>query len=611
MNSPIGKIKSEKKLLLKKYLDEQRNGKLFTQNQDAAFVLDLEGQIVAVNPAFETLSRFSADDFIDLKLQYLFPIDSLDKLFNHFHKTVLGQVQNFDCTMFIKSGNPCELNITNIPISVDDQVIGVYAVAKDVTQLKKKHEVGRKIEEVQMSLTDYVLDIIVCTNLLGNILYISPSCQQILGYAPDELLNQNLLSMVHTDDMEKTESVRQEVVVNLINGRTSYQLRKKDGSYIWVEALCRAVVDPETRNIIEVVSVIRDITERKRAEEELWSRKRAFRSLIENSPDAVIIARNEEILFINATGVHLLGANSAEDIMAKSLMDFVHPDYHKIARGRIESIYNGGIADFLEYKIIQMDGTLMDVEVKAIPTFFQNQACHHIIVRDISERKKTQELLLNSEKLSIAGQLAAGIAHEVRNPLTAIKGFLQLMEGQLDNKTYFHIIQDEMDRIELILSELLVLAKPQATKLGMECINDLIDDVKALLDTQAIMQDIQIEIINEIGDLRMKCDKNQLKQVFINFIKNGLEAMPDGGSIIIELKKYSEEKARILIKDTGTGIPHSILKRIGQPFFTTKEGGTGLGVMISKQIIENHNGTVHFWSDDKGTMIEIILPFNL
>lgn len=277
----------------------------------------------------------------------------------------------------------------------------------------------------------------------------------------------------------------------------------------------------------------------------------------------------------------------------------------------MESVENGAIADFMEYKFIQMDGTMMDVEVKAIPTFFQNQPCHHIIVRDISERKKTQELLLNSEKLSIAGQLAAGIAHEVRNPLTAIKGFLQLMETQLDNKTYFHIIQGEMDRIELILSELLVLAKPQATKLGIECVNDLIDDVKALLDTQAIMKDIQIEIINEIGDLRMKCDKNQLKQVFINFIKNGLEAMPDGGNILIELKKYSEEKARILIKDTGTGIPHSILKRIGQPFFTTKEGGTGLGVMISKQIIENHNGTVHFWSDEKGTMIEIILPFNL
>jgi two-component system, sporulation sensor kinase A len=613
MSSPVGKIKSEKKLLLKKYLDEtiKNSGKLFTHNPDPTFVLDLEGQIVAVNPAFEKLSQYCADDFINMKLQYFFPLDSLDKLFNHFHKSTLGQVQNFDCAMYIKSGKICDLNITNIPLSVEDQVIGVYAVAKDVTQVKKNNEVVRKIEEVQMSLTDYVLDIIVCTNLLGNILYISPSCEQILGFTPDELMNQNLISMVHSDDVEKTVLVRQEVVVDLIHGRTSYQLGKKDGSYIWVEALCRAVVDPETRNIIEVVSVIRDITERKRAEEELWSRKKAFRSLIENSPDAVIIAWHEEILFINVTGVNLVGGNSSEEILSKSIMDFVHPDYHNIVRERMKSVYDGGITDFLEYKMLQMDGTILEAEIKAIPTFFQNKPCHHIIIRDISERKKTHELLLNSEKISIAGQLAAGIAHEVRNPLTAIKGFLQLMEAQLDNKTYFHIIQGEMDRIELILSELLVLAKPQEAKFGIEKVNTLIDDVKALLDTQAIMNDIQIEIINEMGDLKIKCDKNQLKQVFINFIKNALEAMPNGGNIIIEVKKYSEEKARILIKDTGTGIPQPILKRIGQPFFTTKEGGTGLGVMISKQIIENHNGSVHFWSDERGTMIEIILPFNL
>ncbi|MEK5522168.1 ATP-binding protein [Heyndrickxia sp. FSL W8-0423] len=167
-----------------------------------------------------------------------------------------------------------------------------------------------------------------------------------------------------------------------------------------------------------------------------------------------------------------------------------------------------------------------------------------------------------------------------------------------------------MDRIELILSELLILAKPQDLKFERENLSSLIEEVKTLIDTQAIMNNVQIYILNEYQDLVVKCDRNQLKQVFINFLKNAIEAMPEGGIVTIEIKKLGTNKLKIFFKDTGIGIPQSILKRIGEPFFTTKENGTGLGIMISKQIIENHNGTVHFWSDKKGTMIEVILPID-
>ncbi|MBU8918645.1 PAS domain S-box protein [Bacillus sp. FJAT-29953] len=332
--------------------------------------------------------------------------------------------------------------------------------------------------------------------------------------------------------------------------------------------------------------------------------------MIENSPDTVLIAKNDKILFINETGVSLLGASSSEEIIHTSIMKYIHSNYRNKAKRRIKKVFNGETTDFTEYKIKRFDGTLLDVEIKGIPTFFQSQSAQHLIVRDITERKKNQELILHSEKLSIAGQLAAGIAHEVRNPLTAIKGFLQLMQVPLDNSTYVEIIKSEINRIEIILSELLILAKPQVVKFNEENLNTLIQEVKTLIDIQAIMQNIQIEFANQIGNLTISCDKNQLKQVFINFLKNSIEAMPNGGTIIIEIKKYSKNNAKITIQDTGTGIPKHILKKIGQPFFTTKEGGTGLGVMISKQIIENHNGSLQFWSDKKGTIIEVILPLN-
>jgi two-component system sporulation sensor kinase A len=344
---------------------------------------------------------------------------------------------------------------------------------------------------------------------------------------------------------------------------------------------------------------------------ELEKREETYRDLVENSPDAVIIAYGDDILFINETGARLFGALNKEEIQQKKVFEIVHPDFRASIKERVEIVTNGEASDFFEFKLIRLDGTFFAAEVKGIPTIFQNKPARHIIIRDITDRKKTLELLLNAEKLNVAGQLAAGIAHEVRNPLTAIKGFLQLMEKQLnDHQSYFEIIQSEIDRIELILSELLVLAKPQDLKFAPEQLQSLIQDVKTLVDTQAIMNNIQINFVNQCGNLIINCDKNQLKQVMINFLKNAIEAMANGGIITIELKKHGMNQVKMLFKDTGCGMPPHVLKRIGEPFFTTKESGTGLGIMNSKQIIENHHGTVHFWSDEKGTLIEVILPIN-
>jgi len=344
---------------------------------------------------------------------------------------------------------------------------------------------------------------------------------------------------------------------------------------------------------------------------EMEKREEAYRDLVENSPDAVIIARGDSVLFINDTGAKLFGASRKEEIEQLKIVDMIDPGYHEFIKEREEIVNRGEATDFLEYKLIRLDGTIFEAEVKGIPTIFQNKPARHIIIRDITTRKKTLELLLNAEKLNIAGQLAAGIAHEVRNPLTAIKGFLKLMETELnDHKSYFDIIQSEINRIELILSELLVLAKPQELKFQSVLLQTLIEDVKTLIDTEAIMKNIRIKFINDCGNIIITCDKNQLKQVVINFLKNSIEAMPNGGLITIEIKMHGSNHVKMLFKDTGCGMTRQVLERIGEPFFTTKESGTGLGIMNSKQIVQNHRGTVHFWSDEKGTLIEVILPIN-
>lgn len=218
--------------------------------------------------------------------------------------------------------------------------------------------------------------------------------------------------------------------------------------------------------------------------------------------------------------------------------------------------------------------------------------------------------MLKSEKLSIAGQLAAGIAHEIRNPLTAIKGFLQLMKPTMEeNEHYFEIVFSELSRIELILSELLMLAKPQQNAVKERVnLKKIISEVTALLETQANLKGIFIKTDYEHDSMYINGDQNQLKQVFINLIKNAVESMPDGGTVHIIMTE-DEYSVNVTVKDEGDGIPENVLKRIGEPFLTTKEKGTGLGLMVTFNLIKNHQEAIQVDSKpDRGTAFHITFP---
>ncbi|SHN17456.1 ATP-binding protein [Gracilibacillus kekensis] len=229
--------------------------------------------------------------------------------------------------------------------------------------------------------------------------------------------------------------------------------------------------------------------------------------------------------------------------------------------------------------------------------------------RDISDKKQAEEMLIRSEKMSIAGQLAAGIAHEIRNPLTSLKGFVQLLQGGVDSKSeYYKIMIDEIDKINSITSELLFISKPMTDDKNDENIYEMLSDVMTLLRTQANLYDI--DLILEVDDeLIVHCDRSQIKQVFINLIKNAIEEMTDGGKIHVLMKKIDNE-CLIAIQDEGPGIPRHLIHKLKEPFFTTKKNGTGLGLMISNQIIDNHKGRLEIESENgKGSRFCIYLPY--
>ncbi|MGG1574829.1 ATP-binding protein [Fictibacillus sp. NRS-1165] len=227
----------------------------------------------------------------------------------------------------------------------------------------------------------------------------------------------------------------------------------------------------------------------------------------------------------------------------------------------------------------------------------------------VIERSLMKNEIERAEKLNTLGELAASIAHEVRNPLTVVKGFLQLMQrdDKADNHPYIPLVLSELGRAEVIISDYLNFAKPEFKKLERFSISQILSDVMLLLNALAVKQGVEL-----VSDLKSEpflfTDRNQLKQAFVNIIKNAIEATPSGGTVTVSLS-VSGDQAVVTVADTGKGMTEEQLSRIGTLFYTTKDKGTGLGTTVSVRIIESMQGRVSFKSElGKGTEVTLHLP---
>lgn len=234
------------------------------------------------------------------------------------------------------------------------------------------------------------------------------------------------------------------------------------------------------------------------------------------------------------------------------------------------------------------------------------------VSRDITARKETENLLRRSEKLSVIGQLAAGVAHEIRNPLTTLRGFVQLQkQRQTGNQEHLELMLEEIERINFIISEFIILSKPHLNQFGFKDMTLMLTDLFRFLEPQFNLNNIRLEAKLEQSLPNIRCEENQLKQVFLNVIRNSMESMPDGGVVRVEAARVTSGKVMVRITDDGIGMPQELLIRLGEPFLTSKENGTGLGIMVSQQIVANHKGRMVIRSQiGKGTCVDIVLPMD-
>ncbi len=242
----------------------------------------------------------------------------------------------------------------------------------------------------------------------------------------------------------------------------------------------------------------------------------------------------------------------------------------------------------------------------------------YVVFKDITLLRSLEDQVRHNDRLKMIGQIAAGAAHEIRNPLTSIKGFLQLLKQSCQTKKmdkesqYTEVMLDEIERINRLVGEFLMLSKPgDRVHEHVRC-SSVLREIKPIIESEAHLHDIIVNYHLEGNEVEVLADREQLKQVILNLCKNGIESMVDraGHLTIRERINYHEHNVALEIHDQGCGIPPFMVDKVFDPFFTTKESGTGLGLPICKRIINDMGGNIRISSRGFGTTVTVILPLH-
>ncbi|MCR8645230.1 PAS domain S-box protein [Paenibacillus sp. N1-5-1-14] len=471
-------------------------------------------------------------------------------------------------------------------------------------------------EKRYRSLFDFHVDSIVSVDSLGNLLQTNQQFEQMCGFTREEIQHFPFNLLYNLDDAAMVK----ENFNSTLQGNACHfdlTLRHRSGKPIITNVtFVPIVVSSKTEGLY---IIFKDVTEIRQHKKQIERLHRHYQMLLHSVTDGIIsMNKDARITFWNHTAEGLTGW-TADEMLQQHAYKILHETDEAgvvipFEQGAVyQSLQDGYVRMVKDVLFWKKDGTYFPAEYMVSPTITED-GCHIGVVvtfKDVTEQIKTDELLRKSDKLSAVGQLAAGVAHEIRNPLTALKGFLKLLPATSPKEEgYMGIMEKELQRIEFIVNEFLLVAKPQTTYFAPRSLSRILETTVELLQLQALMNGI--EVITEMEpDLPLvSCDENQLKQVFINIIKNALEAMPSGGTLRIQAG-YAEgnEQLFVRVQDNGCGIAPERLPQLGEPFYSTKEKGTGLGLMVSYKIIEAHNGNMTITSIlQVGTNVEINLP---
>lgn len=335
-----------------------------------------------------------------------------------------------------------------------------------------------------------------------------------------------------------------------------------------------------------------------------------WREMFKRSEDLVFVADNRgEIYDVNDMTMDFFDL-TPEKFLASKIKDIfkLFPNAVMYITKFKQELSEAGYAESLQ-KYVHPSADVRYYKVVVIKDCSTN--LYLINIKNQTKKVILQQQAAQKDSLLEVGQLAASVAHEIRNPITTLKGFTQLLKVKANEETlkYLSVIEDEIQRMELILSEMLNLSKPIAGKKGIVSLNNLLKNIIRVIGPKATLENIEIKQQYDLGvSPFLLGEEGRLKQVFLNLFKNSLESMEPGGTLTIYMEECEDNLVSIVIKDTGKGIEGQNLNQIFMPYFTTRLDGTGLGLPFVLKTVEEHDGTISV-SSEVGEGTSFILTF--
>ena len=608
---------------------EERYRNLFERVQQGIFISTKEGRFLDCNPALlEILGYQSKDEFLGIDIArdlYVHPEDrrTFQKLMERN-----GFVRDFEVEFKRKDGKKVTILLTAHPIRNEQgEIIGYQGLNIDITERK---EMERRVEEAVkkfQKISEMGEDGIILIDEGNRIIFGNSRATELTGYSNGELLRMKFTDLLNARDRRFLAEMHDQVGLDESKRVcTEMEILTADGKAKEAE-VCITIARPE-RGMMNTYVYLKDITDRKKMVNEIRRTNEFLTRLITSSGDGIIAADMKgNIIIFNEAAEELLGYR-AEDVIGKiNIVDLYPPGEAKEIMGQLRNEEYGGVGKLApqQVTIVHKSGEHIPIQLSASLVYEEGgkELCSVGFFTDLRPRiqmekelEETHLQLVSSEKMASLGKLAAGIAHEINNPLGGILIYSSLMMEELieadARRQDLEKIVQEATRCKDIVKSLLEFSRQTEPKMEPVDVNKAITDGLFFLEKQALFHNIRI--VKNLAPLlpMVRGNPGQLKQVFMNIIVNAAEAMSGGGTLTITTAPSADQKVvSIDFADTGEGIPREILTSIFDPFFTTKEPGkgTGLGLSTSYGIIDGHGGRIDVKSEvGKGTTFTIELP---
>jgi two-component system NtrC family sensor kinase len=514
-------------------------------------------------------------------------------------------------------------------------VSGIVVNYRDISERKHMEEALQTSERQYRLLAENVKDVIWTVDMNLRLTYTSPSITQLTGYRREEYMTKTLgeiltpasvkfVTNLFTEELALEESGHSD----LFRARTfEAELICKDGSTVPVEMKATGIRDADGRPI-GLLGVSRDISDRKSAEEALRQREKDYSILLESTHEGIIVVDAEtlKVVFSNRHAALMFGFDPVlNDALGANILDFVYPeDREMVVKGFVEDLYQRERRQRYDVRVKTKDAREIWVSALGTRVEFQGRAAALLSLRDVTkekrmedEKQKMEEELLLAGRLAAVGELAAGVAHELNNPLAAIQGFAQLLTKSNDSseatKKDLDTIYREAQRAARITQDLLSFARKHKPERQIISINEALEKTLELRVHQMKVNNIELSVQLQPDVPLTMADFYQMQQVFMNIILNAEQAMIEAhgrGRLLVKTRAV-DGVIQMTFIDNGPGIPKENLERIFDPFFTTKEvgKGTGLGLSVCYGIIQAHGGRIYAKSEPgKGATFVVEIP---